>query len=283
MHLRGIFVTLSLFEPPKRGCMDIQQYLERINCERPAGTSIGELRKLMECHVRHVPFEDLDIQAGIPIELDINRFYDKVVNRKRGGYCYELNGLFAVLLRELGYRVDMLSARVANGKEYSPEYDHMALLVECGEQAWLVDVGFGDFSLCPLAMDNDKAQSDGRNNYTIGRVQVDDREYYSVDRWSEGRELYVPQYIFSPDAHALHDFAARNQYQQTNPESHFMKTLMCSLPTDDGRISMINNRMVYTENGQKREVAIRDEAHRQELLQSLFNIRMSASYKCAIA
>ncbi|MBS1587563.1 MAG: arylamine N-acetyltransferase [Bacteroidetes bacterium] len=263
--------------------MDIQQYLERIGYAHPKGIGISQLRKLMECHVRNVPFEDLDIQAGIPIELDISKFYDKVVSRRRGGYCYELNGLFAALLKELGYRVDMLSARVANGKEYSPEFDHMALLVECDSQAWLVDVGFGDFSLCPLAIDNDKAQSDGRNNYTIGRLQVDNREYYSVARWNEGRELYVPQYIFSPTAHLLEDFATRNHYQQTNPESPFMKTLMCSLPTDDGRISMINNRMVYTENGQKRELAIRDEAHRQELLQSLFNIRMSASYKCAIA
>jgi N-hydroxyarylamine O-acetyltransferase len=258
--------------------MDIQQYLERIGYVTPEGAGISELRTLMECHVRSVPFEDLDIQAGMPIKLDINRFYDKVVNRKRGGYCYELNGLFAVLLRELGYRVDMLSARVANGKEYSPEFDHMALLVECDAQAWLVDVGFGDFSLCPLAIDSDKAQTDGRNNYAISRVLVDNREYYSVDRWNEGRELFVPQYIFSPTAHPLQDFAPRNHYQQTDPESHFMKTLMCSLPTDYGRISMINNRMVYTENGQKREEGVRDETHRQELLRGYFNIELDAVF-----
>ena len=269
-------------EPLKRSCMDIQQYLERIGYRGTAACDIDTLIALVECHVRKVPFEDLDIQAGIPIALDTKAFFEKVVLNRRGGYCYELNGLFCALLRSLGFEVHMLSARVANGKDYADEYDHMALVVVLDSEQWLVDVGFGDFSLKPLQISNEELQSDGRNKYLIKKVLVDRGEYYSVDRWNEGRDMYVTQYIFSLEYHPLEDFAARNLYQHTDPNSHFTKNLLCSLPTDTGRVSMINNRMIYTEHGEKQEEAIKDEIHREEMLSKYFNIQMRAVYKCSM-
>lgn len=263
--------------------MNIEQYLERIGYTGVPATDIETLAALCDCHVRQVPFEDLDIQAGVPIRLNTAEFFDKVVIRRRGGYCYELNGLFCELLVQLGFRVHMLSARVANGKAYSPEYDHMCLAVEAEGIQWLVDVGFGDFSLMPLKIDSSEVQSDGRKEYLVGKLEVEGKEYYSASRWNEGRGMYVSQYIFSLQPHALQDFAPRNQYQQTNAESHFMKTLMCSLPTENGRISMINNRMVYTKHGERYEEAIRDEAHRRELLRKYFKIEMVAAvFKCVV-
>ncbi len=256
--------------------MNVQQYLERIRYTGALATDVATLVALCTSHVQHIPFEDLDIQAGVPIVLDTERFYDKVVLKNRGGYCYELNGLFCALLGHLGFEVHMLSARVANGKEYSPEYDHMCLAVILEGKRWLVDVGFGDFSLRPLEIGNHEVQDDGRNQYIVGQAEVEGKTYRCVSRWNEGRGMYVPQYIFSLHRHELEDFAPRNTYQQTNPESHFMKTLMCSVPTESGRTSMINNRMVYTENGQKREEIIKDEVHRRELLRSYFNIEMNA-------
>jgi len=260
--------------------MNIAQYLERIDYRDVPAADIKTLAALMECHVRHVPFEDLDIQAGIPITLDIKLFYEKVIISKRGGYCYELNGLFCELLRQFGFKAHMLSARVANGKDCSPEYDHMTLMVEVESDKWLVDVGFGDFSLVPLQIGTDNIQTDGRNVYRVNKVIVEGKEYYSAERWNEGRQQYVSQYIFSLTSHPLQDFAPRNHYQQTEAESHFMKTLMCSLPTEHGRVSMINNRMVFTEKGQKREEVIKDEVHRQNYLATYFNISMSAVFKC---
>jgi len=94
--------------------------------------------------MRTVPFENLDIHLKRPIVLEDNALFDKIVTRKRGGFCYELNGLFAALLRALGFDVVMLSAGVANPeREFGPDFDHMALLVTL-EQSWLADVGFGD-------------------------------------------------------------------------------------------------------------------------------------------
>lgn len=262
--------------------MDIQQYLARINCGNELRVNMETLAAMTECHVRSVPFEDLDIQAGIPIVLDTKAFYDKVVLNKRGGYCYELNGLFYELLKTLGFDVHMLSARVANGKEYTADYDHMTLMVQLDKLLWLVDVGFGDFSLRPLMINNEAVQSDGRNKYSVRKVMVEGSEYYSVDRWNEGRDMFVPQYIFTLVSHPLEDFVARNHYQQTDKNSHFTKNLLCSLPTKTGRISMINNRMISTEHGEKHEESIRDEAHRLELLSAYFNITMEGVFKFAV-
>ena len=261
--------------------MNLQQYLERINYTDDPCVDIKTLAALTECHVRKVPFEDLDIQAGIPISLDTNKFYDKVVLNGRGGYCYELNGLFCALLTQLGFEVHMLSARVANGKEYTTEFDHMALMVVLDGVQWLVDVGFGDFSLKPLLINSGQVQTDGRNKYLVKKTGMNGTFHYTADRWNEGRNMYVPQYIFSLASHPLNDFADRNYYQQTDPNSHFTKNLLCSLPTDTGRISMINNRMIYTEHHEKHEEAIKDEIHRQELLSRYFNIEMKAVYKCS--
>jgi N-hydroxyarylamine O-acetyltransferase len=98
----------------------------------------------------NVPFENLDISVGRYIKLDLPSLFQKIVHERRGGYCYELNGLFAALLRTLGFRVDQLSAGVAgpDGK-FGPEFDHLTLLVGAGD-SWLADVGFGDSFLAPL-------------------------------------------------------------------------------------------------------------------------------------
>ena len=104
-------------------------------------------------HLLAVPFEDLSIHANERIVLDVNALFDKIVRARRGGFCYELNGLFGALLQTLGFEVVMLSGGVMNPRgEFGPEYDHMALLVTLGER-WLVDVGFGDCFREPLCLD----------------------------------------------------------------------------------------------------------------------------------
>ncbi len=109
-------------------------------------------------HLLSVPFENLSIHwRGIhwrePIILGDEALFEKIVRRRRGGFCYELNGLFAALLRELGFSVKMLSAEVADAEgNFGPPFDHMALLVTL-EDRWLADVGFGDSFREPLLLD----------------------------------------------------------------------------------------------------------------------------------
>src|ERR1043165_6754189 len=133
----------------------IDAYLARIAYSGPGDTTAATLRALHERHLLTVPFENLDIHLGREILTDEQRIVDKVVRRRRGGFCYELNGAFAALLRALGFDVEMLSARVprADGTT-SPEFDHMTLLVRAGGERWLAGVGFGECFLHPLRIDD---------------------------------------------------------------------------------------------------------------------------------
>src|SRR5262245_13661791 len=130
--------------------MDVTAYLKRINYNRSLAPSAETLRQLQLTHLRTVPFENLSIHAHEPIVLDDEALFDKIVGRRRGGFCYEVNGLFAALLRALGFDVTMLSAEVANDSgDFTQPFDHMTLLIKL-EQRWLADVGFGDSFLEPL-------------------------------------------------------------------------------------------------------------------------------------
>ena len=112
--------------------MDIHAYLSRIGYRGTLEPSAATLHALQQAHLLAVPFENLDIHLGRPIVLDQTALFDKIVARRRGGFCYELNGLFAVLLRELGFEVTLLSAGVARASGgFGPEYDHLTLLVDC--------------------------------------------------------------------------------------------------------------------------------------------------------
>ena len=136
--------------------MDIQAYLRRINYSGEQAPSAATLYELHRAHLLAVPFENLDIHLGRPIVLDQDALFDKIVTRRRGGFCYELNGLFALLLRELGFEVTLLAAGVARADGgFGPEFDHLTLLVRATSlnpqsEVWLADVGFGDSFREPL-------------------------------------------------------------------------------------------------------------------------------------
>src|SRR5918911_550604 len=134
-------------------------YLARIGAPRPGRADAVALRRLQLRHLRAVPFENLSIHLGEEILLEEQALFDKLVLRRRGGFCYELNGLFAALLDVLGFRVTLLAARVHGADGLGPPFDHLALRVDAPEP-WLVDVGFGAFSHRPLRLDLDGDQRD---------------------------------------------------------------------------------------------------------------------------
>ena len=128
--------------------MNRAAYLSRIGVNESDLTTDGAtLRLLQRQHLLTIPFENLDIHWKRPIVLDTERFYRKIIEEKRSGFCYELNGLFNELLLDLGYTTRLVSARVFNPikSEYGPEFDHMILVVTVGDAEYIADVGFGDF------------------------------------------------------------------------------------------------------------------------------------------
>src|SRR6266850_2828108 len=110
--------------------MNIKAYLDRINYHGSLAPIAATLRALQVAHLLAVPFENLSIHAAQPIVLEDDALFTKIVEKRRGGFCYEANGLFAALLRELGFDVVMLSAGVANAEgSFGADFDHMVLMV----------------------------------------------------------------------------------------------------------------------------------------------------------
>jgi len=222
--------------------MDVAAYLKRIELAGPITPDIESLRILQRAHLGTVPFENLSIHLGEPIVLDERALFDKIVERNRGGFCYELNGAFAGLLSALGYRVSLLSARVNGGGHIGPPQDHMPLRVDLAEP-WLVDVGFGRFADYPLRLDIRDDQPDPAGIFRV----VEHGDDLDVLLESE-LQLRVDR-----RAYLLPDFEPTCWWQQTSPESHFTHSLTCSLRTESGRITLSGDRLIETVGDQRTE------------------------------
>lgn len=254
--------------------MNVRDYLQRIQYSFAPVADIGTLMSLQWHHLLTVPFENIDIQHQTKIVLDTERIFDKVVARKRGGYCYELNSLFADLLKLIGYNVKMISCRVSRGADHGPDFDHMALIVSLGATDYLVDVGFGDFALKPLALSVNKIQSDGRSRYRISEYgYIDGAKYYQVCRWHTLKEVFQPCYIYRLEEHNLADFEDMNTYQQISADSHFVRNFICTKPLERSRVSIVNNKVTFSYYNRKKSRII-DELQRADILEKHFGIRI---------
>jgi N-hydroxyarylamine O-acetyltransferase len=256
--------------------MDINGYLRRIKSTGIVRNDLDTLRELTYKHVLAIPFETLDIQNQIPIILQINLLYQKVIQDHRGGYCYELNVLFHHLLTLCGFDVDLVAGRLHHGNNrFGRDFEHLALIVRLNGRKWLVDVGFGDFSLVPLAVMPGEIQSDGRNFYQIvDPVVVDGQAYLGVAKWNASKQDFKIDYVFTLTPRGLPDFFEMNEFHQTSPESHFARSLICTMPTAEGRITLLNNKLIRKENGKRQVKIIQSEDQRDQLLEKYFHMDM---------
>jgi N-hydroxyarylamine O-acetyltransferase len=251
--------------------MDVEAYLRRIEYNGPRQLSAACLRALHRQHLFTVPFENLDIPLRSPIRLDLAQLYDKIVVRRRGGFCYELNGLFCELLTAMGFQVQMLSARVGRAAGgFGPEFDHMLLKVEL-EGPWLADVGFGDSFIHPIVF------------RAGGADEVNGRRYSVVpagDEWQllcEDEKGQVPQYRFRDVPRRLSDYAGMCHFHQTSPESHFTQGWTCSRATPEGRITLANMRLIITRGSSREEHRLTSEAEVLGCLAEQFGIELPES------
>jgi N-hydroxyarylamine O-acetyltransferase len=240
-------VALGHTEPMDRA--DVDAYLARIGAVRPAEPSVDALRTLQVAHLCSVPFENLSIHLGEPVVLDESALFDKIVGRRRGGFCYEANGLFAALLGALGFEVTLLAARVFAPGGLGPPFDHLALFVHSAEPR-LADVGFGDHALHPLSAGDRSAQRD-----PAGIFAVLDAADGDLDVSRDGQ----PQYRAESRGRALADFEPACWWHQTSPKSHFTRSLTCSLPTARGRVTLSDRRLIVTTDGRRSETSIADD------------------------
>ena len=249
--------------------LDVDAYLKRINYHGSLLPSAATLRALQLAHLQSVPFENLSIHSNEPIVLEDRALFEKVVARRRGGFCYELNGLFAALLRALGFKVEMLSAGVATADGgFSPDFSHMTLLVEL-DQRWLVDVGFGDSFRDPLLLDSDEEQSQGERSYKI----IADGDWRIMSQRDSGGE-WKEQYRFTLQPRVYADYAAMCHFHQTSPESHFTRGRICSRATAGGRISLSEMRLITTNGTERHELNLTTDEEYVSALRDNFGIVM---------
>jgi len=249
--------------------MDVQAYLKRIDYAGPLKPTAETLRQLHLAHLLAVPFENLSIHASEPIVLEDDAMFEKIVSRRRGGFCYELNGLFAALLRAVGFKVAMLSAQVADDEGgFSRDFDHMTLMIS-GEERWLADVGFGDSFVEPLLLDTSEAQMQRDRAYRI----VADGKWLILER-ADGDTDCKPQYRFTLQPFQYPDYAEMCEYHQTSSESHFTRSRICSRLTPEGRISLTEKLLITTDGDQRHEQPVATPAEYAEMLRTRFGIVM---------
>jgi N-hydroxyarylamine O-acetyltransferase len=236
--------------------MDVDAYLARIGAPRPAGTSRTDLAALHTAHPRAVPFEDYDIHLGVPLSLDPDRLFDKIVTRHRGGYCYELNGLFAALLSELGFEATLCSAfEIDDAGERGPELDHLRLLVRTDDGPFLADVGNGAAWTEPVPLEPG----------THGRTRLHrNGELWWADRRTFGGG-WERDWAWTLQPREPAEFLPRCRYHENDPRSHFVNRRLAALATADGRISIVNGVLKETAGDRQTERTLDPDEERAVL------------------
>jgi N-hydroxyarylamine O-acetyltransferase len=250
----------------------ISEYLLRIGIIENISPDIQNLKKLHKFHLLHVPFENLDIFMKEEISLNAENLYRKIVIDQRGGFCYELNTIFYYLLRAVGYKGYIISARVYSDGKPGPEFDHMALIVEAGGKQWLCDVGFGDSFIEPLEMVPGKEQKDIWRTY---KITMHNSEVYILS--CKKNNEWTAEYIFTLKSHQVNGFLPMCRYHQTSSDSHFTQKIICTIATESGRVTLRDNRLIITEGNNKKDINYEGEAVFIKYLYDNFGILLKKS------
>jgi len=250
--------------------MNIETYLARLDYTGPLEPSYETLRALQTAHMCAVPFENLDIvPLHRPIRLDEASLWGKLVVHRRGGFCYELNGIYAWLLKHVGFEVTYLDARVfKRSGELGIDFDHLTLLAKTpgNETQWLTDVGFGDSFLEPLDL-REGEQAQGQRAY---RLEHSAGGFISWQRDYDG--AWERQYFFDLIPRRFpSDYEAGCSYHQKSPESSFTRHAVISRATRDGRITLEENKLITTRHGERTEQPVAAEDWRR-LLSERFGV-----------
>lgn len=248
--------------------MQINAYLRRIHVEQVESTSLEELEKLQYHHMLYVPFENLDVIRKIPIVLDVDAFYEKVVTRHRGGYCYELNGLFYALLKRLGFSCQLVSATIQKPDgTWAKEGSHACIIATIDGKSYLTDVGFGDSARIPIPLTG-KTREDVSGAYRLEHVATN---RYDLKRKRGGDDKWVTVLQIDMHTKELQDFTEACHFNQFSPESPFTEKGVVTVATLNGRITLSENTLTTTYNGKKEQETIRNE-DKNAVLEKYFQI-----------
>lgn len=254
--------------------LDVDAYLERIKYQGAIDVSGKTLRSLHISHTLTVPFENLDIHLGQPIVLEPEALFDKIVRRKRGGYCHELNGLFALVLKQIGFAVEYHMARVIYGAKSLRPRTHQILLVNADEQAWIVDVGFGGYGLiAPFPL-----QTGIVDRQFSEQFQLVTDELYGYTLQYQAQEQWQNLYGFTLETYLPIDYVPANYLASTSPDSLFTQRKICTMPTSKGRLFLVDRKLKIISNGKTQELEAKSNREYLDLLREYFGIEIDADF-----
>jgi N-hydroxyarylamine O-acetyltransferase len=247
----------------------LDEYFKRINYSGSTEATEETLNEVHICHTLNVPFENLDVFYGRPPLLDEESLYGKIVKNRRGGYCFEMNGIFSIVLKSMGFRVTDLLARVTiDGINYTSK-THQVILVETENRKWLVDVGFGnDGIIAPLLLVEDTDQRQFAHIYRI----IKEPRFNGYLLQKKAGDTYSSMYAFTMDACYPEDFVMSSHYTATFPVSFFKMMRMCTMPTKEGRITLTDTHLKVTKNGDITENEIKNEDDFKRHLKQYFRL-----------
>ena len=254
----------------------IQQYLERIGVRRPPKNDLEGLRLLHSGHAFSIPFENLDIHLGQTISLKPEDLVSKILDRRRGGYCFEMNGLFFLALTALDFDVRQLTARVLYRRTGPGARTHHVLIVTIEGRKWLADVGFGGPGLrLPIAFLTDQVQEQYGDRYRLRR----DPELGTVLQ-KEMQSQFLDLYAFREDELTLKiDLEMGNHYISTWPDSVFRLERMCSLAQPWGRITLSNMELTIRRDGQSGSRLLAPGPEYMSAIAEHFGIHLGTRYE----
>ena len=248
----------------------IETYLKRIRYSGPVSLSGETLSQLQKAHIAAIPYENIDILNNIPLSVNPQIIYKKVIENQRGGFCFELNGIFSELLESLGFKVtSYLSRFLLNRSEDIPIPTHRVLKVECVDGVYIADVGtFVDAPRVALRFEKEVVQSDGFRSYVYREDTALGQVLYQQDLETGEMKRF---YSFMECPYYHDDFALPSFYTEKHPDSRFAKEFMISTKTDEEYFALYGNKLIRIKarNTVKQNV---DEEDIDDVLAEFFNI-----------
>ncbi|WP_055701436.1 arylamine N-acetyltransferase family protein [Streptomyces silaceus] len=222
--------------------LDLDAYLARIGHTGATKTDLDTLRALHRAHVLAIPFENLEIMLGRPVPLELAALEDKMVRKRRGGYCYEQNLLFAAALERIGFDVTGLGARVRAGASTTRAVTHMLLKVEVDGEAWHCDVGFGgDGLLEPIPLHAGGEVQQGEWRFAL---QQEDDGVLALRTWSP--DGWLDLYAYGQERRLPVDYVVMNHYTSTHPKSSFIRRPVVQRATPEVRRRLVGDQLTVT-------------------------------------
>ena len=251
-----------------------EKYLTRIGLSEVPATDETGLQALHTAQFFSIPFENFDIQLGRGVNLAPDHLCAKLVGSRRGGYCFELNGLMLMALRSLGFQVRPLLARVHLGPSPSSRTHQLNLVVLDG-RPWIIDVGFGAGGLrCPMPLET------GRNEEGPGwafRLVKQEPWGYMMQSRVEG--VWKDSYSFDLSHVIAADIAMGNHYTSTSPDCHFVTSRVASAPRSHGRVSLSDFTLTEIRADEKTTRQVPVGAAYLAELSTTFGIELGAEYE----